>query len=139
MLRWAYQSPIKRAAFYHAHHFSTEVWSVDTALTGKTVSGALKPAGENRELAVKWLRGLLPETAAKESFVLMDWTHVMSASEHLEVNAKVYSGSFVFGKQIRLMYLFSARLKLPVFFRLLGGDMVDVAGMGPVGGGNGGL
>jgi hypothetical protein len=129
MLRWAYQSPIKRAAFSHAHHFSSEVWSVDKALTDKAVSGALKAAGENRELVMKWLRGLLPERAAKESFVLIDSTHVMSASEHLEVNAKGYNGSFDFGKQLRLMYLFSAKLKLPVYYRLLGGNMVDVATM----------
>jgi hypothetical protein len=129
MLRWAYRSPIRRAAFYHAHHFSSQLWSVDTVLTDKAVSGALKSAGENRELVMKWLRGLLPEKGAKESFVLMDSTHMMSASEYLEVNAKGYNGSFDFGKQIRLMYLFSATLKLPVYYRLLGGNMGDVAAM----------
>jgi hypothetical protein len=123
----AYQSPIKRAPFYHAHHFSSEVWGVDTTLTDKILSGALNTAGENRELVVKWLKGLLPPSAARESFILLDSTHVMSASEHLEINAKGYNGSFDFGKQLRLMYLFSARMKLPVYYRLLGGNIVDVA------------
>jgi hypothetical protein len=129
MTRWAYQSPIKRAPFYHAHHFSSECWAAGGVLTDKTVSGALKSIGENRGLVMKWLKGLLPESAARESFVLMDSTHVMSASEHLEVNAKGYNGSFDFGKQIRLMYLFSAKMKLPVYYRLLGGNIVDVAAM----------
>jgi transposase len=53
----------------------------------------------------------------------------MSASEHLEVNAKGYNNSFDFGKQLRLMYLFSAKMKLPVYYRLLGGNIVDVAAM----------
>ncbi|MDR2743004.1 MAG: transposase, partial [Treponema sp.] len=52
-----------------------------------------------------------------------------SASEHLEVNAKGYNGSFDFGKQLRLMYLFSAKMRLPVYYRLLGGNIVDVAAM----------
>jgi hypothetical protein len=126
MTRWAYQSPIKRAPFYHTHHFSSEFWSVSRELTDKTISGALKSVGENRELVMTWLKRLLPESSARESFILMDSTHIMSASEHLEVNAKGYNNSFDFGKQLRLMYLFSARMKLPVF---LGGNIVDVAAM----------
>jgi hypothetical protein len=129
MTRWAYQSPIKRAPCYHAHHFSSEFWAADNTLTDKTVSGALKSIGENRGLVMTWLKGLLPPSTARESFILMDSTHVMSASEHLEVNAKGYNGSFDFGKQVRLMYLFSAKMKLPVYYRLLGGNIVDVAAM----------
>jgi hypothetical protein len=75
-----------------------------------------------------WLKGLLPEPAARESFILMD--HVMSVSEDLDVNAKGYNSSFDFGKQVRLMYFFSAEMKLPVYYRLLGGSIVDVAAMG---------
>ncbi|MDR2741275.1 MAG: hypothetical protein LBB98_03880 [Treponema sp.] len=129
MARWAYQSPIKRAPFYHAHHFSSECWAVDTACTDKAISGAMQAAGENRGLVMKWLKDVLPPSAARESFVLMDSTHVMSALERLEVNAKGYNGSFDFGKQLRLMYLFSAKMKLPVYYRLPGGNIVDVAAM----------
>ncbi|MDR1637694.1 MAG: hypothetical protein LBR93_10195 [Treponema sp.] len=69
LFRWAYQSPIKRAPFYHAHHFSSECWAVDTAFTDKAVSGALKSIGENRGLVMTWLKGLLPESADRESFL----------------------------------------------------------------------
>jgi hypothetical protein len=129
LTRWAYQSPIKRAPFYHAHHCRSDVWNADTALTDKTLSAALKSVGENRQAVVQWLKGLLPPSAAGESFLLMDSTHVMSASEQLEVNTKGYNNSFDFGKQVRLMYLFSAKMKLPVYYRLLGGNIVDVAAM----------
>jgi hypothetical protein len=129
MTRWAYQSPIKRSPFYHAHHCLSDVWNAGTALTDKTISAALQAAGERRELVIQWLKGLLPASAAGESFLLMDSTHVMSASEHLEVNAKGYNNSFDFGKQSRLMYLFSAKMKLPVYYRLLGGNIADAAAM----------
>ncbi|MDR1625320.1 MAG: hypothetical protein LBT33_02165, partial [Spirochaetia bacterium] len=78
---------------------------------------------------MQWLKSLAPEPAARESFLLMDSTHVMSASERREVNAKGYNGSFDFGKQARLMYLFPATMKLPVYYRLVGGNIVDVAAM----------
>jgi hypothetical protein len=52
LTRWAYQSPIKRASFYHAHHFSSECWATDRVLTDKTVSGALQSAGENQGLVI---------------------------------------------------------------------------------------
>jgi transposase len=37
------------------------------------------------------------------------------------------NGSFDFRKQARLMYLFSAEMKLPVYCWLVGGNIVDVA------------
>jgi transposase len=129
MTRWAYQSPIKRAPSCHVHHFGSEFWGVGRELTDKTISGALKSVGENRESVMTWHKRLLPESSARESFILMDSTHVMSASEHLEVNSKGYNNAFDFGKQLRLMYLFSARMKLPVYYRLLGGNIVDIAAM----------
>jgi hypothetical protein len=69
------------------------------------------------------------KSAAREPFVLMDLTQVMSASECPAVNAKGDHGSFDFGKQVRLMYLFPARMKLPVYYRLPGGNIADVAAM----------
>jgi hypothetical protein len=135
MTRWAYQPPIKRAPFYHAHHCSSGVWNAGTALADKTIGAALKSVGENRQAVVQWLKGLLTPSAAGESFLLMDSTHMMSVSEHPEVNAKGCNNSFDFGKQLRLMYLFSAKMKLPVYYRLLGGN--GCGGHGPVRGENG--
>jgi hypothetical protein len=51
------------------YYFSSEYWAPGTALTGKTVSGAMKTIGENRELVMTWLKGLLPESSARESFI----------------------------------------------------------------------
>jgi hypothetical protein len=39
----------------------------------------------------------------------MDSTQVMSASEHLAVNAKGDNGAGDFRKEVRLMYLFQAK------------------------------
>jgi hypothetical protein len=50
----------------------------------------------------------------------MDSTRMMGASEQLEVNTKGYNNSFDFGKQLRLMYLFSVKMKLPVYLPAFG-------------------
>ena len=109
MFRWAYQSPIKRALSYQSHDYCNEVWSAKTSLSDKQITSFLKYVGENRELVVQWMKYLLPETKENgEKFVMMDSTHVMSASENISVNAPGYNPSFDFGRQIRLMYMFSA-------------------------------
>jgi hypothetical protein len=127
MMRWAYQSPIKRVLSYQAHDYCSEYWCRDTRLSDKYLTSLLRFTGENRELACAWMRGLVP--AGNENFVLMDSTHVMSASEHLSINAKGYNGAGDYGKQVRLMYVFQAKLSRPIYYRLVNGNMTDISCM----------
>jgi len=129
MMRLAYQTPIKRAANYHVHDFCSEHWA-RRAMSDKIISLNLKRFGENREKVVGWMRALLADVAEDEqNFVLMDSTHSLSVSEHLAINAKGYNPDFDFEKQIRLMYLFSAQMKQPVYYRLINGNITDVKSM----------
>ena len=96
----------------------------------------LKWFGENREQVVSWMKSLLKDVPEEEqNFVLMDSTHAVSVSENLSVNAKgyrvlrtqyKYNPDFNFDKQIRLMYLFSAQMKQPVYYRLINGNTCTV-------------
>jgi hypothetical protein len=128
MMRWAYQTPIKRATYYHAHDFCSEYWS-GCSLSDKIISSTLKTFGENREKVLEWMKIQLKELPEEQNFVLMDSTHSLSASEHLAVNAKGYNPNFDFEKQIRLMYLFSAQMKQPIYYRLINGNITDVKSM----------
>jgi transposase len=128
MMRWAYQTPIKRAAGYHAHDFCSEFWSTKS-FSDKIISATLKTFGENRQKAVEWMKTQLKELPDEQNFVLMDSTHTLSVSENLAVNAKGYNPNFDFEKQIRLMYLFSAQMKQPVYYRLINGNITDVKSM----------
>ena len=129
MMRWAYQTPIKRATNYHSHDFCSEKWS-GKSMSDKTISLNLKYFGENREQVVGWMKTLLKNIPENEqNFVLMDSTHSFSVSENLAINAKGYNPDFDFEKQIRLMYLFSAQMKQPVYYRLINGNITDVKSM----------
>jgi transposase len=129
MMRWAYQSPIKRAPYYHSHDFCSEHW-VQKSMTDKTISTNLKYFGENREKVVAWMQTLLGNAGdSDQNFVLMDSTHSMSASENIAINAKGYNSNFDFEKQVRLMYLFSTQMQQPVYYRLINGNITDVKSM----------
>jgi hypothetical protein len=129
MMRWAYQTPIKRATYYHSHDLCSEDWA-SRNMSDRTVSLNLKCFGENREKVVGWMRSLLKDVPENEqNFVLMDSTHAISVSENLAVNAKGYNPDFDFDRQIRLMYLFSAQMKQPVYYRLINGNITDVKSM----------
>jgi len=129
MMRWAYQSPIKRAPNYHIHDFCSEFW-LKNNISDKHISNALKQVGENREKLVEWMKSMLnaPETHSNK-FVMMDSTHATSLSEQLAINAKGYNPDHDYDKQVRLMYLFSAQLKQPVYFRLINGNITDSKSM----------
>ena len=129
MMRWAYKTPIKRATYYHSHDFCSEEWATKS-MSDKTISLNLKNFGENREKVVGWMKALLCDVPEDEqNFVLMDSTHSMIVSENLAINATGYNPDFDWEKQIRLMYLFSAQMKQPVYYRMLGGNITDVKSM----------
>jgi len=129
MMRWGYGTPIKRAGNYHSHDFISEALFTNV-LSDKCVTRILKTVGENREKVVEWMQGLLDELPEEgKNFVMMDSTHTQSLSENLNINAVGYNPDFTFEKQIRLMYLFSSKMKQPVYYRMLNGNITDVKSM----------
>jgi transposase len=129
MFRWAYNTPIKRASYYYHHDFCSQIFETKST-NDKAFSDALKFVGERRSDVARWMKTMLggdEKTGAE--FVMMDSTHVFSKSELLTVNAKGYNPDFDFEKQIRLMYLFSAQVQKPVYYRLINGNITDIKSM----------
>ena len=125
MMRLGYQTPIKRAGNYHSHDFISEDLFTN-ALGDKCITKTLRTVGENRE-RMRQLLDDLPEEG--RNFVIMDSTHAQSLSDNLNVDAVGYNPDFTFEKQVRLMYLFSSRLKQPVYYRMINGNITDVKSM----------
>jgi transposase len=129
MMRWAFQTPIKRAPTYFIHDYCSELYCKNN-LSDKDFSNALKFVGENRESLILWMKDLLNvESDINNKFILMDSTHVTSFSEQLGINALGYNPNHSYDKQVRLMYLFSAELKKPVYYRLINGNTTDLKSM----------
>jgi hypothetical protein len=129
MFRWAYNAPIKRAPYYYDHDYCSQEFK-RRIVNDKVFSNMLKLVGERRTDVVEWMRLLLAGGKANiDEFVMMDSTHAFSKSELLTVNAKGYNGDFDFDKQVRLMYLFSAGMQQPVYYRLINGNITDIKSM----------
>lgn len=129
LYRWGFNTPIKRAPYYYNHDYGSLAFTKEK-VNDKDFSLALKTVGEQRTNVVKWMRHLLAGSKKSiDEFVMMDSTHVFSKSDLLTVNAKGYNANFDFEKQIRLMYLFSAGMQQPVYYRLINGNITDIQSM----------
>jgi len=129
MMRLGYQTPIKRAGSYHSHDFISEELFTN-ALSDRCITRTLRTIGERREKVVEWMKSLLNDLPEEgKNFVMMDSTHIPSLSENINVNAVGYNAEFSFDKQIRLMYLFSSKMKQPVYYRMINGNITDVKSM----------
>jgi hypothetical protein len=129
MMRFGHQSPLKRMPGLHAHDYCSLQWA-KKGLDDKKITAALKFTGENRNLLVEWMRtrmGIPAELST--NFVMIDSTHIPSLSENMHVNAPGYNPGHSYDPQIRLMYIFSSRLKQPVYYRLINGNITDVSSM----------
>lgn len=129
MMRFAYQCPIKRMSYLHTHDFCSQDW-VQNGLNDKKITAALKYAGENRNILVEWMKSRLGVNNTSQSeFVMIDSTYIPTLSENLHINAKGYNPQHSYDEQIRLMYIFSAQMKQPVYYRLINGNITDVKSM----------
>ena len=129
MMRFAYQHPIKRIPYQHAHDYSSLYWA-PKGLDDKAITAALKHVGENREIVLKWMKDKLAlKEGLQERFVMIDSTHIPTLSEHIAVNAPGYNPQHSYDPQIRLMYIFSAQMQQPVYYRLINGNITDVTSM----------
>ena len=129
MMRFAYQSPIKRMPFQHAHDYCSQSWATN-GINDKTITAVLKHIGENRNILVDWMKSRLGiSKTAQDNFVMIDSTHIPTLSENLHVNALGYNPHHSYDPQIRLMYIFSAQMKQPVYYRLINGNITDVTSM----------
>jgi hypothetical protein len=129
LMRFAYQHPIKRMPYQYAHDYSSLCWEVK-GMDDKAISSALKHVGQNRQIVLDWMKGRLGlKEKLQDRFVMIDSTHIPTLSEHLSVNAAGYNPQHSYDPQIRLMYIFSAQMQQPVYYRLINGNITDVTSM----------
>lgn len=129
MMRFAYQCPLKRVPYLHAHDFCSQYWSAK-GLDDKKITAALKFTGENRNMLLDWMKSRIGlDKSGVNNFVMIDSTHIPSLSENLHVNAVGYNHQRNYDPQIRLMYIFSSQIKQPVYYRMINGNITDVKSM----------
>ena len=120
--RIVHQSPIKDMPFHTAKSMLSEGGTGNP--TDKAFSAALRSIGKQRGAATNYLKSFF----RPGDHVLVDLTNVFSNSEKMHYAKKGYNSEMVFEKQFNLMYIYSAKLQQPVFYRLFPGNLTDVKG-----------
>jgi transposase len=122
--RFAYHLPLKNMEHYHGQSYSKELFS-NALMDDKSLSQLLLTIGRQRELSTK----VMQHFTQGRHFLLMDATQVLSMSATLESAQIGYNASGGYDPHINLMYLFSTDAQLPVFYRLVPGNVREVTAM----------
>ncbi len=121
MLRWIYHSPIKNMGSRWEHSYYRHLW--DFALNDKQISALLHALGEKRAGVIDFMKSL----KRGSDFLLIDSTHITSESGKLKINTLGYDPRTGYQNQFNLMLIYSASLELPVYYRILPGNIKDVS------------
>lgn len=119
--RFAYQSPLKNIAHYLDNSFIPQMLGF-AQYNEKTASGLLNKIGGDEQARLSYMRSFIKSG----EYILLDGTHILSKSTQIDIVHSGYNHDKNFEGQINLLYIYSADQRIPVFYRLLPGNIRDV-------------
>ena len=119
--RFVYRCPLKSIPFRLASGFLPEQLEMKP-FGEKQASGILNSIGGQREKMLQYMRSFVKP----EEYILMDATDVLSHSRNISLARKGYNNKLNYDTQFNLMYIYSADSKMPLYYRLLPGNIRDV-------------
>lgn len=122
--RFAHHSPLKNMEHCHMQSYSKDLFP-NAQMNDKSLSQLLLTIGRQRDLSTKVMQHFIQG----RHFLLMDATQVLSMSPTLESAQIGYNASGGYDPHVNLMYLFSTDAQLPVFYRLVPGNIREVSAM----------
>lgn len=119
--RLLYQSALKNMAFHYSHSYLSEDYR-EVFLAPKDLGFALRELGENRPV----ITSFFSEFNKARGCVLFDGTDIVSCSDKMGINKLGKSKNGTYEQLINLMFVFSVEQQLPVYYRILPGNIKDV-------------
>lgn len=119
--RFVYKCPLKNIPFCLAQSFLPQMLGIDV-FNEKTASAVLKEIGSMKSQQLSYMHAFIN----KGEHILIDATGVFSNSQQISLAKKGYSHNMNFDKHFNLMYIYSADSKMPVYYRLLPGNIREV-------------
>jgi len=118
--RLVHHSPIKNMPF----HVAKSMLSADNKFTlnDKAFSDALRNIGKQRSTVTDYLQSFI----TPGDHVMVDMTNIFSSSNKMYYAKEGYNSDMIFDRQFNLMYIYSAKLLQPVFYRLYAGNIREV-------------
>jgi transposase len=119
--RFIYRCPLKAMPFRLASSYLPDIIGL-VPFNEKGVSAVLNRLGAMPDQMLGYMKSFI----GKGEYMLMDATHIFSHSHQINLARKGYNSSFQFDPQFNLMYIYSASSQMPVYYRLLPGNIREV-------------
>jgi transposase len=119
--RFVYRCALKHIPTKLASSYMGEIFDIGK-FNEKTASALLNKIGHSKDLVHQYQKSFIKAG----DYILMDGTNILSKSEHIELVRPGYNNGFNFDGQVNLMYVYSATQHMPVYYRLLAGNIRDV-------------
>lgn len=120
--RLVYQSPLKNMLFHYSHSYLSELFP-DVNLSPKPLGSFLRDLGYNRDTIVRFCQSF----KQAGDCILFDGTDIFSHSQQMDLPKMSKSKEGTFETLVNLMCVFSVKQQLPLYYRLLGGNIKDVS------------
>ena len=119
--RFIYRCPLKSIPFRLDSSYLPQLLGLGH-FNEKEASGILNRIGGQPEKMLQYMKSFI----GAGDHILMDATNVLSYSEQIDMARKGYSNPLNFDPQFNLMYIYSADSKMPVYYKLLPGNIREV-------------
>ena len=119
--RFVYRCPLKAIPFRLAASFLPELLDVPK-FHEKQASEVLKRIGGQAQKRLEYIKTFIHPG----DYILIDATGVPSSSERILMAKKGYSNKINFESQFNLLYICSATSRMPVYYKLLPGNIREV-------------
>ena len=119
--RLVHQSALKNMEFHYYHSYLSEEYP-NLSLSPKTLTGLLREIGINRQKITSFFK----EFSKAQDNILFDGTDLLSNSQKMDVAKLSKTKTGTFETLANVMFIFSVGLQLPVYYRILPGNIKDI-------------
>jgi len=124
LFRLLHQSPLRQMEFYYQTSYVSEILK-NVKVSDKTYTKCLQEVGIQRIQIVEFFK----KFNQGSEYVLIDSTHVISLSKYLNINLLGYNSKREFETQVNMMFIFSTDKQMPVYYRLIAGNIREITAM----------
>lgn len=112
------QSPLKNIEYYYQESYLSDIYP-QLNLSKNSLTTFMRMLGQLEESMLSFKRRFLEGS----KHIVFDVTHLISQSNDMEINLQGYNSKKDFEPQVNLFYLFSTDLKMPVYYRVIPGNI----------------
>lgn len=119
--RFVYRCPLKSIPFRLASSYLPDQFEIKP-FGEKHASGILNRIGGQRGKVLQYMQSFMKH----DDYILIDGTNIFSNSNNISLAKMGYNKDMQYDTQFNLLYIYSANSRMPLYYRLLPGNIRDV-------------